>query len=215
MQGNEQIERNAANEAGAANERGANARGERGERGERGGRNDRGGRGRNDRNNDRFEQQSEFKERLVAVNRVSKTVKGGRNMRFSALVVVGDENGRVGAGMGKAAEIPEAIRKANEDAKKHLVNVPLQGTTIPHEMTGYYSTAKSVLIPAPEGTGVIAGGAARAVLEMAGIKDIRTKSFGTNNPINMVKATIEALKQVRSAEQVAKMRGKTVEEILG
>ena len=220
MQGNEQIERSAANEAGAANERvanerGANARGERGERGERGGRNDRGGRGRNDRNNDRFEQQSEFKERLVAVNRVSKTVKGGRNMRFSALVVVGDENGRVGAGMGKAAEIPEAIRKANEDAKKHLVNVPLQGTTIPHEMTGYYSTAKSVLIPAPEGTGVIASGAARAVLEMAGIKDIRTKSFGTNNPINMVKATIEALKQVRSAEQVAKMRGKTVEEILG
>ena len=162
----------------------------------------------------RTEQVSEFKERLVAVNRVSKTVKGGRNMRFSALVVVGDENGRVGAGMGKAAEIPEAIRKANEDAKKHMVNVPLEGTTIPHEMTGYYSTAKSVLIPAPEGTGVIAGGAARAVLEMAGIKDIRTKSFGTNNPINMVKATIEALKQVRSAEQVAKMRGKTVEEIL-
>ena len=130
----------------------------------------------------RTEQVSEFKERLVAVNRVSKTVKGGRNMRFSALVVVGDENGRVGAGMGKAAEIPEAIRKANEDAKKHMVNVPLEGTTIPHEMTGYYSTAKSVLIPAP---------------------------------INMVKATIEALKQVRSAEQVAKMRGKTVEEILG
>ena len=145
----------------------------------------------------RTEQVSEFKERLVVVNRVSKTVKGGRNMRFSALVVVGDENGRVGAGMGKAAEVPEAIRKANEDAKKHLVNVPLDGTTIPHEMTGYYSTAKSVLIPAPEGTGVIAGGAARAVLEMAGIKDIRTKSFGTNNPINMVKATIEALKQVR------------------
>ena len=209
MQSNEQMERSAANESGAANARG--------ERGERGGRGDRGGRGRNDRNdrNDRFEQQSEFKERLVSVNRVSKTVKGGRNMRFSALVVVGDENGRVGAGMGKAAEIPEAIRKANEDAKKHLVNVPLEGTTIPHEMTGYYSTAKSVLIPAPEGTGVIAGGAARAVLEMAGIKDIRTKSFGTNNPINMVKATLEALKQVRSAEQVAKMRGKTVEEILG
>ena len=155
----------------------------------------------------RFEQESEFKERLVSVNRVSKTVKGGRNMRFSALVVVGDENGRVGAGMGKAAEIPEAIRKANEDAKKHLINVPIDGTTIPHEMTGYYSTAKSVLMPAPEGTGVIAGGAARAVLEMAGIRDIRTKSYGTNNPINMVKATIEALKKMRSAEQVAKMRG--------
>ena len=139
----------------------------------------------------RYEQASEFKDRLVAVNRVSKTVKGGRNMRFSALVVVGDENGRVGAGMGKAAEIPEAIRKANEDAKKHLVNVPLNGTTIPHDTVGYYSTAKAVLLPAPEGTGVIAGGAARAVLELAGVKDIRTKSFGTNNPINMVKATLE------------------------
>ena len=163
----------------------------------------------------RYEQVSEFKERLVAVNRVSKTVKGGRNLRFSALVVVGDENGRVGAGMGKAAEIPEAIRKANEDAKKHLVNVPLNGTTIPHDITGYYSTAKVVLLPAPEGTGVIAGGAARAVLELAGVRDIRTKSFGTNNPITMVKATLEALKLLRSAEEVAKMRGKTVEELLG
>ena len=138
----------------------------------------------------RYEQVSEFKERLVAVNRVSKTVKGGRNMRFSALVVVGDENGRVGAGMGKAAEIPEAIRKANEDAKKHMVTVPLHGTTVPHEAVGYYSTGKVVLIPAPEGTGVIAGGAARAVLELAGVKDIRTKSFGTSNRINMVKATL-------------------------
>ena len=163
----------------------------------------------------RYEQVSEFKEKLVAVNRVSKTVKGGRNMRFSALVVVGDENGRVGAGMGKAAEIPEAIRKANEDAKKHLVNVPLDGTTIPHDATGYFSTAKVVLLPAPEGTGVIAGGAARAVLELAGVKDIRTKSFGTNNPINTVKATLEALKLLHSAEQVAKLRGKTVEELLG
>ena len=163
----------------------------------------------------RYEQVSEFKERLVAVNRVSKTVKGGRNMRFSALVVVGDENGRVGAGMGKAAEIPEAIRKANEDAKKHMVTVPLYGTTVPHEAVGYYSTGKVVLIPAPEGTGVIAGGAARAVLELAGVKDIRTKSFGTSNRINMVKATLEALKLMRSAEQVAKLRGKTVEELLG
>ena len=109
----------------------------------------------------------------------------------------------------------EAIRKANEDAKKHLVNVPLNGTTIPHDITGYYSTAKVVLLPAPEGTGVIAGGAARAVLELAGVRDIRTKSFGTNNPINMVKATLEALKLLRSAEEVAKMRGKTVEELLG
>ena len=163
----------------------------------------------------RNEQVSEFKERLVAVNRVSKTVKGGRNMRFSALVVVGDEKGRVGAGMGKAAEIPEAIRKANEDAKKHLVNVPLDGTTIPHNVTGYFSTAKVVLLPAPEGTGVIAGGAARAVLDLAGVRNIRTKSFGTNNSINTVKATLEALKLLRSAEQVAKMRGKTVEELLG
>ena len=163
----------------------------------------------------RFEKKSEFTERLVAVNRVSKTVKGGRNMRFSALVVVGNEKGRVGVGMGKATEIPEAIRKANEDAKKHMVTVPLCGTTIPHDAVGYYSTAKCVLLPAPEGTGVIAGGAARAVLELAGVKDIRTKSFGTNNPINMVKATIEALRQLRSAEEVAKMRGKTVEELLG
>jgi len=163
----------------------------------------------------RNEQVSEFKERLVAVNRVSKTVKGGRNMRFSALVVVGDEKGRVGAGMGKAAEIPEAIRKAVEDAKKHLVTVPLDGTTIPHNVTGYFSTAKVVLLPAPEGTGVIAGGAARAVLDLAGVRNIRTKSFGTNNSINTVKATLEALKLLRSAEQVAKMRGKTVEELLG
>ena len=157
----------------------------------------------------------ELIEKVVYLNRVSKTVKGGRNMRFSALVVVGDEKGRVGAGMGKAAEIPEAIRKATEDAKKHLVTVPMDGTTIPHNTTGYFSTSKVVLLPAPEGTGVIAGGAARAVLELAGVADIRTKSFGTNNPINMVKATLEALKQLRSAEQVAKMRGKTVEELLG
>ena len=163
----------------------------------------------------REEPQSEFKERLVAVNRVSKTVKGGRNMRFVALVVVGDENGRVGAAIGKAKEVPEAIRKANEDGKKHLINVPTNGTTIPHPIVGYYGTAKVVLLPAEEGAGVIAGGAARPVLELAGIKDIRTKSFGTNNKINTVKATIEGLKQLRSAEQVAQMRGKTVEEILG
>lgn len=163
----------------------------------------------------RYEQVSEFKEKLVAVNRVSKTVKGGRNMRFSALVVVGDENGRVGAGMGKAAEIPEAIRKASEAAKKHLVNVPLSGTSIPHEVVGYYGTSKVVLIPAREGSGVIAGGASRAVLEMAGIKDICTKSYGTNNKINTVKATLEGLKLLRSPELVAKLRGKTVEELLG
>lgn len=163
----------------------------------------------------RFEQVSEFKEKLVAVNRVVKVVKGGRNFRFSALVVVGDEKGRVGAGMGKAAEIPEAIRKAVEDAKKHLITVPMNGTTIPHEATGYFGTGKVVLLPAQEGAGIIAGGGARAVLEMAGVKDIRTKSFGTSNPINMVKATLVGLKTLRSAEQVAKMRGKTVEELLG
>ena len=163
----------------------------------------------------RMEQVSEFKEKLVAVNRVTKVVKGGRNFRFSALVVVGDEKGRVGAGMGKAAEISEAIRKGTEDAKKHLINVPLLDTSIPHEAIGRFGTGKVVLLPAPEGTGVIAGGAARAVLELAGVKDFRTKSYGTNNKINMVKATLEGLKQLRSAEQVAKLRGKTVEEILG
>ena len=160
-------------------------------------------------------QDSEFKDRLVAVNRIAKVVKGGKNFRFSALVVVGDEKGRVGAGMGKAVEISEAIRKANEDAKKHLITVPLVGTSIPHESIGYFGTGKVVLLPAPEGTGVIAGGAARAVLELAGVKDIRTKSYGTNNKINTVKATLEGLKQLRSAEEVDKLRGKTVEEILG
>ena len=159
--------------------------------------------------------ESEFKDRLVAVNRIAKVVKGGKNFRFSALVVVGDEKGRVGAGMGKAVEITEAIRKANEDAKKHLITVPLVGSTIPHEMVGRFGTGKVVLLPAPEGTGVIAGGAARAVLELAGVRDIRTKSYGTNNQINMVKATLEGLKALRSAEQVAAIRGKTVEEILG
>ena len=163
----------------------------------------------------RMEQVSEFKEKLVAVNRVTKVVKGGRNFRFAALVVVGDEKGRVGVGIGKAAEISEAIRKGVEDAKKHLVTVPLVGTSIPHDAIGYFGTGKVVLMPAPEGTGVIAGGAARAVLELAGVKDIRTKSYGTNNRINMVKATIEGLRHLRSAEQVAKLRGKTVEEILG
>ena len=163
----------------------------------------------------RNEQVSEFKEKLVAVNRVSKTVKGGRNMRFSALMVVGDENGRVGCGMGKAVEIPEAIRKGTEDAKKNMVTVAMKDTTIPHEVVGVYGTGKVLMLPAPEGTGVIAGGPVRAVLEAAGIKNIRTKSIGSNNPINMVKAAINGLSQLRTAEQVAKMRGKTVEEILG
>ena len=160
-------------------------------------------------------EESEFKEKLVAVNRVSKTVKGGRNMRFSALVVIGDEKGRVGYGMGKAVEIPEAIRKAVEDAKKHLVTVPIVGTTIPHEVIGKYGTGKVVLMPAPEGSGVIAGGPARAVIEQAGIKDIVTKSYGTNNPINVVKATVEGLSRLKTIEEGARLRGKSVEELLG
>ena len=163
----------------------------------------------------RNEQVSEFKEKLVAVNRVSKTVKGGRNMRFSALMVVGDENGRVGCGLGKAVEIPEAIRKGTETAKKSMINVPLAGTSIPHEVTGIFGTARVKMLPAPEGTGVIAGGPVRAVLEAAGIKNIVTKSIGSNNKINMVRATIAGLEQLRSAEQVARLRGKTVEELLG
>ena len=163
----------------------------------------------------RNEQVSEFKEKLVAVNRVSKTVKGGRNMRFSALMVVGDENGRVGCGMGKAVEIPEAIRKGNEAAKKNMITVPMNGTTIPHEVVGVFGTGKVKMLPAPEGTGVIAGGPVRAVLEAVGIKDIVTKSIGSNNKINMVRATLAGLSQLRSAEEVAQLRGKTVEELLG
>ena len=159
--------------------------------------------------------ESEFQEKMVSINRVSKTVKGGRNMRFAALVVVGDGKGRVGCGIGKATEIPEAARKAAEDAKKHLVNVSLKGTSIPHEAVGRYGTGEVVLLPAPEGTGVIAGGPARAVLELCGVKDIRTKSYGTNNPINMVKATIQGLASLRNAEEVAALRGKTVEDLLG
>ena len=158
---------------------------------------------------------SEFKERLVSLNRVTKVVKGGKNFRFAALVVVGDEKGRVGCAIGKAMEVPEAIRKATEAAKKHLVNVPIVGTTIPHPVDGLFSTAKVVRLPAEEGAGVIAGGGARAVLELAGIKDIRTKTFGTSNRINTVKATIEGLKLLRNAETVAQMRGKTVEDIIG
>lgn len=156
-----------------------------------------------------------FEDRVVAIKRVTKVVKGGRNMRFSALIVIGDEKGRVGMGMGKAVEIPEAIRKAVEDAKKHLVTVPIVGTTIPHEVIGKYGTGKVVLMPAPEGSGVIAGGPARAVIESVGIKDIVTKSYGTNNPINVVKATIEGLSRLKTIEEVARLRGKSVEELLG
>ncbi|MBR4030941.1 MAG: 30S ribosomal protein S5 [Clostridia bacterium] len=157
----------------------------------------------------------ELKERLVHVNRVAKTVKGGRNMRFSALVVVGDENGHVGCGTGKAAEIPEAIRKAIEDAKKNIVSVAMSGTTITHEIIGEYGAGRVLLKPAAPGTGVIAGGPARAVIELAGIKDIRTKSLRSNNPKNMVGATIQGLANLKVAAEVAELRGKTVEEILG
>ena len=163
----------------------------------------------------RNEQVSEFNEKLVAVNRVSKTVKGGRNMRFSALMVVGDEKGRVGCGMGKAVEIPEAIRKGNEAAKRAMITVPMNGTTIPHEVVGVFGTGKVKMLPAPEGTGVIAGGPVRAVLEACGIKDIVTKSSGANNKINMVRATLAGLSHLRSAEEVAALRGKSVEELLG
>ncbi|MBU5668898.1 30S ribosomal protein S5 [Peptoniphilus sp. MSJ-1] len=157
----------------------------------------------------------DLEERVVSINRVAKTVKGGRNMRFSALVVVGDRNGHVGVGTGKALEVPEAIRKATQDARKHIIEVNLLNTSIPHQVTGIYGAGRVFLKPAREGTGVIAGGAVRAVCELAGISDIRTKNIGTNNPRNTVNATIEGLKQLKTAESVAKLRNKSVEEILG
>lgn len=157
----------------------------------------------------------DLKEKVVNIGRVTKVVKGGRNFRFSALVVVGDENGHVGAGIGKAAEIPDAIRKGIDAAKKNLIKVPMVETTIPHEMMGVFGAGKVLLKPAGQGTGVIAGGPIRAVLELAGIKDIRTKSLGSNNPINMVNATITGLSQLKTVEEVAKLRNKTVEEVLG
>lgn len=157
----------------------------------------------------------DLKEKVVHIGRVTKVVKGGRNFRFAALVVVGDENGHVGVGMGKSIEIPEAIRKGVEDAKKNLVSVTIDGTTVPHQINGIFGTGKVVIMPAAEGTGIIAGGPARVVLELAGFKDVRAKSLGSNNPSNMVKATINGLANLRSAETIAALRGKTVEEIIG
>ena len=157
----------------------------------------------------------DLKEKVVSISRVTKVVKGGRNFRFSALVVVGDENGHVGVGTGKSIEIPEAIRKGIEDAKKNLVEVSIVGPTVPHEIHGKFGTGDVLIMPATEGTGVIAGGPARSVLELAGLKDVRAKSLGSNNPRNMVKATINGLANLRTAEDIAKLRGKSVEEIIG
>ena len=160
--------------------------------------------------------QLDLNDRVVAIKRVSKTVKGGRTMRFSALVVVGDGNGHVGAGLGKAGEVPEAIRKGKEAAIKNLVEIPVdENKSIPHDFLGQYGSASVLLKKAPEGTGIIAGGPARAVVELAGIKNIRTKSLGSNNKTNVVLATLEGLCQMKTPEEVAKLRGKSVDEILG
>ena len=160
------------------------------------------------------ENETELKEKVVAISRVAKVVKGGRTFRFSAVVVVGDGKGKVGVGNGKAAEVPDAIKEAIEDAKKNLVEVPIVGTTVPHEYVGKFGSAKVMLKPAAVGTGVIAGGSVRPVLELAGYKNIRTKVIGTNNPRNVVYATLEGLKAMQTVEQVAKKRGKKVEDII-
>lgn len=160
-------------------------------------------------------QEKQFEERVVSINHITKVVKGGRRYRFSAVVVVGDKNGKVGVGTGKAIEIPDAIKKAVEDAKKSLIQVPIVNTTIPHEITGVHGGGRVFLKPAIDGTGVIAGGPVRAVVELAGIQNILSKSLGSNTPLNIVRATINGLKELRTVEDVASIRGKTAEEILG
>lgn len=159
--------------------------------------------------------QFDLEERVIEIRRVAKVVKGGRNFRFAALVVVGDSNGHVGIGSGKAMEVPDAIRKAVEDAKKNLITVPRVGTTIPHEVVGHFGAGKILIMPAHEGTGVLAGGPVRAVLELAGVSDVRAKSTGSNNPRNMVNATMAGLKDIKTAESIARLRGKKVEDLLG
>ncbi|MCT4584170.1 MAG: 30S ribosomal protein S5 [Peptostreptococcaceae bacterium] len=154
-------------------------------------------------------------EKVVDIRRVVKVVKGGRNFRFAALVVVGDENGHVGMGTGKAMEVPDAIKKAIDNAKKNLIKVPMVGTTVPHEVVGHFGAGRVLIMPAAEGTGVIAGGPVRAILELAGFKDVRAKSLGSNNARNMVNATLEGLKNLKRAEDIAALRGKKVEDLLG
>lgn len=159
--------------------------------------------------------QFDLEERVIEVRRVAKVVKGGRNFRFSALVVVGDSNGHVGIGSGKAMEVPDAIKKAVEDAKKNLIEVPRVGTTVPHKVAGHFGAGNILIMPAKKGTGVLAGGPVRAVLELAGVMDVRAKSTGSNNPRNMVNATIAGLKDLKTSESIARLRGKKVEELLG